>query len=150
MSKSLVADYESTSEEEDEDCLKSGKETHVAPLASAAEMLDQNGPNISTSVFTNPYREAANYEQAILEKHVKMTTVKEPEFSQTTKVCFKFYKGKCKLGDKCRFLHHNTTIINDPESDETIDNKQKRKRCGLKDDLVPPNKYMRIYSKLKK
>lgn len=97
---------------------------------------------------------AENYEQSILEKHVKMTQVKEPDL-KNKKICFKFSKGKCKLGDKCPFQHVSSVQMSDfsnrtsdgEESNESVKVKSK-KRCGLKDDLIPPKKYMKVYNKL--
>ncbi|GIX91819.1 hypothetical protein CDAR_5311 [Caerostris darwini] len=154
ISKPLVADYDSSDEEDEKACLVPGKENHAVPLISASEILDKNSSDVSSSVFTNPYQVAENYEQSILEKHVKMTEIKEPEL-KNKKICFKFSKGKCKLGDNCSFRHLNPTQINDLmriTDDEEIPEKNKEKskrRCGLKDDLVPPKKYMKTYNNYK-
>lgn len=106
---------------------------------------------MSSSVFNNPYREAENYEQSLLEQHVKMTAVKkEIKDAKRKKICFKFNKGKCRLGDKCRFLHSylpNTEQNASDCEDETVTESKKpvKKRCGLTDNLVPPKKYMQSY-----
>ncbi|GFT58914.1 c3H1-type domain-containing protein [Nephila pilipes] len=150
ISKSLVADYESSSEDERTYLVNSDKESHVLPLISASEILNKNSDDASSSVFSNPYQVAESYEQSILEKHVKMSQIKEPEL-KNEKYCFKFNKGKCKLGDKCLYRHHNPGRISDLDkriSDEDEIGKQKsKKRSGLKDDLIPPKKYMKIYNK---
>lgn len=128
------------------------KEETTLPLASALDILDENKSNISFSVFSNPYREAENYEQSLLERHVKMTTIQETEPSKPKKICFKYNKGKCRLGDKCQFLHHNPNSSHnsernnsDSEDQSTETKKTSKKRCGLKDDLVPPKKYMKTF-----
>lgn len=128
------------------------RENHVTPLASALEMLDHNTGNVSSSVFTNPYKNAETYEQSILEQHVKMTTIKPPE--EKKKICYKFMRGKCRLGDKCHFLHQNPNVVDNSEklsdSEETDGSTKKeksKKRCGLKDDLIPPKKYMKTFNK---
>ncbi|GBM84620.1 hypothetical protein AVEN_226655-1 [Araneus ventricosus] len=118
-------------------------------------MLSKNSSDASSSVFINPYRVAESYEQSILEKHVKMTQVREPDL-KNKKVCFKFSKGKCRLGDKCPFQHVSSVQTNDlngrtsdgEETNESVKVKSK-KRCGLKDDLIPPKKYMKVYNKSK-
>ncbi|GFW81505.1 c3H1-type domain-containing protein [Trichonephila clavipes] len=155
ISKSLVADYESSSEDDERPYLESSnEECHTVPLTSASEILQKHSGDASSSVFSNPYQIAENYEQSILEKHVKMSQIKEPEL-KNEKYCFKFNKGKCKLGDKCLFRHHYSEQINDSDKrisdeDESETGKQKsKKRCGLKNDLVPPKKYMKIYKKHK-
>ncbi|KAF8787186.1 hypothetical protein HNY73_008810 [Argiope bruennichi] len=155
ITKSLVADYDSSSDEDEPLNSKLSSENCALPLISASEILSKTSSgDASSSVFINPYRVAENYEQSILEKHVKMTQVKEPD--QNRKVCFKFNKGKCKLGDKCPFLHGRSIQINNlngktsdgEETNESVKVKLK-KRCGLKDDLVPPKKYMKVYNKSK-
>lgn len=130
------------------------REIPITPLASALEMLDHSTDNVSSSVFTNPYKNAENYEQSILEQHVKMTTLKAPEAKK--KVCYKFMRGKCRLGDKCHFLHQNPNVadntdkLSDGEETGSATKKEKsKKRCGLKDDLIPPKKYMKTFNKCK-
>ncbi|KAG8180174.1 hypothetical protein JTE90_020470 [Oedothorax gibbosus] len=157
VSKSLVADYDSSSEEEDDDIGSKSSENQITPLASALEMLDHKPGNIPTSVFTNPYKNAENYEQSILEKHVKMTAIKnEPEAKK--KICYKFRRGKCRLGDKCQYLHVNHQLVDnsDAKLSDGEDNNEagkkrekSKKRCGLKDDLVPPKRYMKTFNKCK-
>ncbi|XP_054710762.1 uncharacterized protein LOC129220378 [Uloborus diversus] len=156
MSTFLVAAYDSSSSDDDRSTNNKDEEKCAVPLASAVEMLGTNVSNTSTSVFANPYREAENYEQSLLEKHVKMTTVKQ-ETSNNKKICFKFFKNKCTRGDDCKFAHHNpiqnskTENIDDDEQ-VVLDSKfsKVKKRCGLKDDLVPPKKYMKTFNKLLK
>ena len=115
-------------------------------------MLAESNSSISSSVFSNPYREAENYEQALLEQHVKMTPIKETE-NVKQKICFKFNKGKCRLGDKCLFLHQNPNINiserNDSKDPDVQINKTSKKRSGIKDDLVPPKKFMKTYLQTK-
>lgn len=115
-------------------------------------MLAESNSSISGSVFSNPYREAENYEQALLEQHVKMTPIKETE-NVKQKICFKFNKGKCKLGDKCQFLHQSPNInISEKIDSKDVDveiNKISKKRSGLKNDLVPPKKFMKTYYQTK-
>lgn len=115
--------------------------------------MNENSSSIVSSVFSNPYREAENYEQSVLERHVKMTAIKKSDDDKLNKICFKYNKGKCKLGDKCHFLHHTPQINlsetnhSDSEDQTAIESKSKsvKKRCGLKDDLVPPKKFMKTY-----
>lgn len=132
--------------------IRNSKEETTVPLASALEMLAENNSNISSSVFSNPYREAENYEQALLEQHVKMTSIKETE-NVKQKICFKFNKGKCRLGDKCLFLHQNPNInISERDDSKEPDAEMKKpvkKRSGIKDDLVPPKKFMKTYYQTK-
>ncbi|XP_015923726.1 uncharacterized protein [Parasteatoda tepidariorum] len=152
-SKSLVADYDSSSEDENSIASPANTPNDDDRLAPATEMLNQTSKEIPHSVFTNPYKEIESYENSILEKHVKMTTNKEVMQLQV-KPCYKFFKGKCKLGESCKFSHCNPIqntapdIKNDSEENGDIKTRTK-KRCGLKNDLVPPKKFMKTYNKMK-
>jgi len=64
------------------------------------------------SVFQNPFQKAEDQRKAILEQHVKMTaSLQEKEGEKRRRLpCFKFRKGQCHAGDKCRFFHDKTTV----------------------------------------
>ncbi|XP_076452392.1 uncharacterized protein LOC143288023 isoform X2 [Babylonia areolata] len=66
-------------------------------------------PGPTSSVFVNPFEQAEQAKLGILEKHVRLTEA-APQKPATKQVCFKFKKGKCFLGDKCRFFHDRSNI----------------------------------------
>ncbi|XP_041378309.1 uncharacterized protein LOC121390539 [Gigantopelta aegis] len=66
--------------------------------------------SIGMTLFTNRYEQAELAKSSILEKHVQMTE-KHPERG-TRQVCFKFKKGTCHMGNKCRFFHDQSNIVN--------------------------------------
>ena len=78
------------------------------PLAAPGKNLEMT--SIGMTVFTNRYEQAELAKSSILEKHVQMTE-KHPERG-TRQICFKFKKGKCQMGAKCRFFHDQSNIIN--------------------------------------
>ena len=69
------------------------------------------------SVFQNPYQKAEEQRKAILEQHVKMTaSLQEKEDEKKKRLpCFKFRKGQCHAGDKCRFWHDKQTVTRHQE-----------------------------------
>ena len=64
------------------------------------------------SVFQNPFQKAEDQRKAILEQHVKMTaSLQEKEEEKKKRLpCYKFRKGQCTAGDKCRFFHDKNTV----------------------------------------
>ncbi|KAL5016443.1 hypothetical protein ScPMuIL_006032 [Solemya velum] len=103
-------------------------------------------PSLSTgtgpaSVFSNPFQLAEQSRHSILEQHVKMT---ETKLSKTgKKVCFKFKRGKCRMGKNCRFSHDADTVI--VKSDEPVgegSTGKRKKKVGISNNLVPPKRAM--------
>lgn len=121
--------------------------------------------NSSTSVFSNPFIEAENAKKAILEKHVKMVPTKEDtQVINGKKICWNYRKGRCRFGHKCTFAHDSdlqkssqeledelkiqTTVIcqnNVQEGDTHNTIKNKKKRPGLTQGLVPGKKVMKQF-----
>ena len=64
------------------------------------------------SVFQNPFQKAEEQRKSILEQHVKMTaSLREKEDDKKKRLpCFKFRRGQCNAGDKCRFYHDKQTV----------------------------------------
>lgn len=71
----------------------------------------------SVSVFRNPFLEAERAETFLLEQHVKLSETAytnrlndereraKHKFRKSSLPCRQFKRGKCRMGDKCRFLH---------------------------------------------
>ncbi|XP_067684897.1 uncharacterized protein [Haliotis asinina] len=70
--------------------------------------IGQQGKETVTSVFKNPFEQAELVKNSILEKHVRMTE-KLPE-KGTKQVCWKFKKGKCRMGKNCRYFHDQESV----------------------------------------
>ncbi|XP_071093311.1 uncharacterized protein [Haliotis cracherodii] len=70
--------------------------------------IGQQGRETVTSVFKNPFEQAELVKNSILEKHVRMTE-KLPE-KGTKQVCWKFKKGKCRMGKNCRYFHDQESV----------------------------------------
>ncbi|XP_025092686.1 uncharacterized protein LOC112563141 [Pomacea canaliculata] len=64
----------------------------------------------SSSVFVNPYEQEELTRLGILEKHVRLTEA-APQRPATKQICWKFKKGRCHLGDRCRFFHDMSNIF---------------------------------------
>lgn len=61
---------------------------------------------INSSVFLNPFREAENAKEAILQKHVKMVEAKDNVIViNGKKICWNYRKGRCRFGHNCKFAH---------------------------------------------
>ena len=78
------------------------------------------------SVFQNPFQKAEDQRKAILEQHVKMTaSLQEKEEEKKKKLpCYKFRKGQCHAGDKCRFYHDKQAVSRQEKNDEEGGEKQ--------------------------
>lgn len=140
----------------------------------------QNDDLPKTSVFSNPYIQAENEKQAILEKHVKMVNTKDNlQRINGKKICWNYRKGKCRFGHNCIYAHDSDlqktkeqldaenqtqqTVLYQNQSlpqpttqelkdiqEEAVASKKNRKRPGLTQGLVPGKKVMKNYMKLKK
>lgn len=133
---------------------------------------------LTTSVFKNPFVEAENAKQAILEKHVKMVNANDnSQFLNGKKICWNYRKGRCRFGHNCKYAHDSDlqkskeqldaenqlqeTVLcqSQPLAQPTVheinqivqdNNAQKRKRPGLSQGLVPGKKVMKSYFTQKK
>ena len=133
--------------------------------------------NAKFSIFENKFQTAELGELQKLQKHVKLA----PRFEELTtingrKICWKFQKGKCSFGMKCKYAHFTDLVQNDCESmpvhldsneesmtqltfkqqiyDEfevkTMEEiKKRKKRPGLSQHIVPSKKAMKLYNKTK-
>ncbi|XP_002733775.1 uncharacterized protein LOC100367008 [Saccoglossus kowalevskii] len=122
----------------------------------------------SSSVFANPFKDKEDAKASILEQHVKMSTVVEKNEAKNKKTCYKFLKGKCRFGDKCKFSHgskpppnapnvgvrhavqvHGTQDFNtnEEEVDEDTQTLKRKHKSGIGNTLVPPKKAMKAYQK---
>ena len=90
------------------------------------------------SVFQNPFQKAEDQRKAILEQHVKMTaSLQEKEEEKKKKLpCYKFRKGQCHAGDKCRFYHDKQAVSRPEKGDEEGGEKQTVYAAAPK--LLPP------------
>lgn len=149
------------------------------PLSNGHEKLpsifEAAKSRIGTSVFVNPFEEAEQAKNQILEKHVKLTQA-APKKPAHQPICWKFKKGKCHMGKNCRFFHdpENRTLDENvqtekstsvlpsnhqvyhpnayfdarrrPLEQEPVDEdnymagRNKKKRFGVTDHLLPPKK----------
>ena len=73
-----------------------------------------NRQSTGSSVWANPFLIEERKQDSILQQHVKMTEL-VPELTKKQKsevrrnrmtFCHNFKKGRCKLGDKCKFSHN--------------------------------------------
>lgn len=81
-----------------------------APLLKPGESQTPSySAGATSSVFVNPFEQAEQAKLGILEKHVRLTEA-APKKPASKQVCFKFRKGTCHLGAKCRFFHDRSNI----------------------------------------
>ncbi|KAJ8955143.1 hypothetical protein NQ318_009036 [Aromia moschata] len=147
-----------------------------------------NDDNTKSSVFKNPFIEAENAKEAILQKHVKMVDTKDNiVVINGRKICWNYRKGRCRFGHNCKFAHDsdiqktndqieaektvaiqnsvvcqssqlgNSQYVPQPTAqdmqqigEDPVQVKQKRKRPGLTQGLVPGKKVMKNYIKNQK
>ena len=140
--------------------------------ASNSKELNQRAYQTS-SVFFNPFLAEEKKKLSVLEKHVQLSEGKSDEDKhKSKKICFKFQKGRCRVGDRCKFSHGmaesgatNTetekprepslapsistsgTRYEPGEEEESWEPKKKKKKPGVTDSLVPPKRAMVAYEK---
>lgn len=147
-----------------------------SPILEASSTANSSRTFQQSSVFYNPFKAEEKKKLDVLEKHVQLSSVAPPPTKDKKRICYKFQKGKCRFGDKCRFAHSTnptkTTATNqladnsneaeatshinkqqtsyEPDNeDEDIDNKPKKRRVGVSDSLVPPKRAMKAFEKQK-
>lgn len=128
----------------------------------------------TSSIFFNPYLAAEKQKLSALEKHVQLSETKTEEGNKRNKqVCFKFQKGRCRQGDKCKFSHGTINVPSanlekskepsikpshcnvaasyepDEEEDSWEPQKKKKKKIGVTDSLVPPRRALEAFAKQK-
>ena len=128
----------------------------------------------TSSIFFNPYLAAEKQKLCALEKHVQLSETKTEEGNKRNKqVCFKFQKGRCRHGDKCKFSHGTVNVpsanlekskepsitpshCNAAASYEPVEDedswgpqKKKMKKIGVTDSLVPPRRALEAFAKQK-
>lgn len=80
-------------------------------LSLPSPILDVNSTACSSrtyqqsSVFYNPFKAEEKKKLDVLEKHVQLSNTAPFQMKNNKRVCYKFQKGKCRYGDKCRFAH---------------------------------------------
>lgn len=143
-----------------------------ADSASNTKELNQRAFQTS-SVFFNPFLAEEKKKLSVLEKHVQLSEGKsEEDKHKWKKICFKFQKGRCRLGDRCKFSHgmadtgatnSETEKPREPslapsistsgaryepdEEEESWELKKKKRKSGVTDSLVPPKRAMAAYEK---
>lgn len=138
-------------------------------LSNIEKLPKPNFEGPMASVFSNPFIEAENAKRAVLEQHVKMVPTKNDLTTiNGKKICWNYRKGRCRFGHKCAFAHDSdlqkseeelqkekeinlkdtvicqSNVNQDKISDEL---KNKKKRPGLTQGLVPGKKVMKLFNK---
>ena len=146
----------------------------TATLASRDEFQERTFK--TSSVFYNPYLAEEKKKISALEQHVHLTKSASEQDSQRKEkkknICWKFQKGKCKFGDRCKFSHdvgNNqltseqrssllTPVISRPsrklepdvdEDDEDAKARARKRKVGVTDSLVPPKRSLQAYERQK-
>ncbi|KAI4460771.1 hypothetical protein MML48_5g00012919 [Holotrichia oblita] len=99
----IESDNKIASEEKPETKLN----TNTTKLPTPGFISSNSTENVlTTSVFKNPFVEAENAKQAILEKHVKMVNANDnSQFLNGKKICWNYRKGRCRFGHNCKYAH---------------------------------------------
>lgn len=169
------AGVESSDESEKEED-KDDKERLPNPMLGGLPqpVFDTDNEKQLLSVFTNPFEQAEQAKNTVLEKHVKMVERNIPK-GRAGQVCFKYKKGKCPYGKNCRyshdlsseliskppamteeksafdFHHHSITVQKiEPEvedDDSYMANSKRKKRAGVTDNIVPSKRALKPLDK---
>ncbi|XP_018562708.1 zinc finger CCCH domain-containing protein 8 isoform X3 [Anoplophora glabripennis] len=85
---------------------------------------------IKSSVFKNPFIEAENEKEAILQKHVKMVDTKDNTMViNGKKICWNYRKGRCRFGHNCKFAH-------DSDIQKTEDQLKAEKEAAIQNSII--------------
>lgn len=134
---SLVADYSSDSEDENNDeqtCAQLPEPVEKLKLPSANVLFENSSNGKPGDVFSNPYKQAEQAKIALLERHVKMVNSDEHiKTKNGKKICWNYRKGRCRFGSNCSFAHdsdlneispfikNNTDVIrNEDKQDKSL------------------------------
>jgi len=128
------SEEEDEDEEEDESCRALNSSPSKSPKPEKMPLPSFQGSVMEggeiPSVFQNPFQKAEEQRKAILEQHVKMTaSLQEKEDEKKKKLpCYKFRKGQCHAGDKCRFFHDKQTVSRREKIDFSADGEQQQQQ----------------------
>ncbi|CAH1800403.1 unnamed protein product [Owenia fusiformis] len=108
----LTADLSSDDSDNDEPnkkCQNEKSETKERlpnPLAlSLPSPLLGDGIGSQAGVFKTKFQIAEEAKNSVLEQHVKMTVAETLKKKERKQICYKFRKGQCKFGKKCKYFH---------------------------------------------
>ncbi|XP_019876669.1 uncharacterized protein LOC109604572 [Aethina tumida] len=107
---SLVPDYgdsnSSSGSDESESEASITEEPTPKVVLPKPNFGDADNESTKSSVFKNPFIEAENEKEAILQKHVKMVDTKDNVMViNGKKICWNYRKGRCRFGHNCKFAH---------------------------------------------
>ncbi|KAI1887609.1 hypothetical protein AGOR_G00192080 [Albula goreensis] len=99
--------------------------THTRPLSHklpppplGASGLWSGEAVSSSSVFANPYRERAEEQLNMLQKHVPLTLEPRPSQIGGRKICIAYRRdGRCRFGSSCKFAHDSDLQTFTPTTD---------------------------------
>lgn len=84
-----------------------GESLHLpSPSFSAFTFNDSDMPPVGT-VFSNQYFADEVKKSSILQQHVQLTSAEVGKTKDGKPTCWKFRKGKCRKGARCKFAHDN-------------------------------------------
>lgn len=167
--------------------VQTGPEAPVEPEASAPALgtpqpgsrLPPPPPSVlsGTSVFANPFKERAEEQLSILQKHVPLTAQARPSHIGGRRMCLAYRRdGRCRFGSTCKFAHDSDLQIPGggsvsshpsslsppmPDSQEGVTKEQdsgelleeggrRKRRVGLSDSLTPPKRALKQYQAQRK
>ncbi|KXJ27780.1 zinc finger CCCH domain-containing protein 15 [Exaiptasia diaphana] len=135
--------------------------TFHLPSPELEPTVDNNSSRTfqESSVFYNPFKAEEKKKLDLLEKHVHLSSLTPPP-KRNKGICYKFQKGKCRFGDKCRFAHNvslrstekkqvnyddNHLQTSCEDEDQNIKTKYKKRKVGLSDSVIPPKRAMKAF-----
>ena len=163
----------------DDNCTKKLPPPNLDDCKSSTIRASIFSPGHEESVFTNPFLKEEEKRLALLSKHVQLTETIVKETGNKSarngvQICYKFQKGNCRFGDKCKYLHASEEQMkelgldkgrgrgrgarrskNQPELvgdldalfDEDKEQQPRLKRPGLSQGLIPSKKVFNLYNK---
>lgn len=71
---------------------------------------------LTTSVLSNPFKQAEDAEKSSLEKHVKLAPkIEDVREINGRKICWNYRKGRCRFGSNCIYAHDSELLQKNKE-----------------------------------
>ena len=133
---------EDSAGEQDPDAV-TGEGKEALPLP---DLLPSSGLPCSTtgSVFSNPYKQAEDARLAVLSRHVGLSPAELPETKKQKKPRF-----TRRRKHHASYTDSSEQSLFDEQDSSLHPQRPKKRRSGLREDLVPPKSYMKTYRQIR-
>ena len=118
------------------------------PLPDLDQLTSQTGITSSSSVFSNPFKEAEEAKLAILKRHVSEFAPVEkqpPPRTRTKNYCKGGHRSRRTIGEITPTDPHGLFNNDDSCVSEFAGHGKRKQRSGVSNTVMPPKKYLKSY-----